>query len=122
VINWIDKITYYLLFVNVACSLFFLSLGGYDVIFAEGFGPISYENIKIGIVLLCLTPLLRVIFCLWEFLLVKDWLYVGISSFLISILISSFYFNGVLTEEFKFFIHSDFDEIEADHAKKERTK
>lgn len=49
--------------------------------------------IMLGLVLLILTPVLRVGISILVFISEKDWLYVGISSIVFLILISSFFFG-----------------------------
>jgi uncharacterized membrane protein len=44
---------------------------------------------RIGIVLLIATPVARVGYCVWGFMRQRDWIYVGVSSLVLGILIFS---------------------------------
>jgi len=54
----------------------------------------SYAILQLGIIILILTPVLRVATCLWMFCLQRDLLYILVSSVVLLILLTSLFINA----------------------------
>lgn len=91
-------------FVIVAGLLLFFAAGdggypnnayptSFSAILAGTLALKPFAVILAGLVLLILTPVLRVAVSLLTFVLEQDWLYVGISALVLIILLSSFFFG-----------------------------
>jgi uncharacterized membrane protein len=103
-----ELILSYVLLVGVALSAFLIFLGillahlqplpvSHDIIsiLKSHFGFNGYTILAIGFVLLLATPIMRVIFSFFLFLLNRDWTYTLISLLVLLILIASLVLGGL---------------------------
>ncbi len=49
----------------------------------------AYSCIQLGVVALILTPILRVVFSLLDFMLERDWLYAAITAIVLTVIVSN---------------------------------
>jgi uncharacterized membrane protein len=103
-----ELILSYVLLIGIALSAFLISLGivlsylqplpvHHDIpsMLKSGTGFSGYKILALGFLLLLATPILRVIFSFFLFLLYRDWTYTLISFLVLLILIASIILGGL---------------------------
>lgn len=65
-------------------------------IFADALHPDGRGLIQLGLVLLIATPVARVVFSVFGFLRERDWIYVGLTLFVLIVLLGSLFFGAAI--------------------------